>query len=136
MPSKDELISEILSACKTAGRDIADKENALQRRINAIRNPTPLRDLTADELRQIDELETAMEVLQASDQQLTVLSIDALENASDLPSLINSVKEVNKNLKSKVEEVRRVARQLQKVADLIKVVDGIAQNLIKLAKLI
>ncbi len=136
MPDAQATIDQILAASEAALRDIADERDKIADRIDSIENPQPLRPLTAAELAEIDKLNAALDALAGRNGDLAVLTLEALNDSAAVAALANSMRAANVDLKRKLEKVQRTAQRLQEVATFIQKLDGIVQNLTRLATLL
>ena len=92
--------------------------------------------MTAAEEAQLSKLDDAINALDDGDAQLSVITLEALNDSAGVSALADSMKAVNSGLKDKLQKVQKTAQQLQDLAKFLQQVDGIVQNLIKLATLL
>ena len=137
MPSQQALaeIQAIVAKYNAMHKNLDDQTNDKQTQIQAIEAAKPP-PLPAADLDKIDKLNEAIAELSELDNKISIESIEALDNSDAAKSMAADIKRVSASLKTKLERVAKTARQVQEVADFIKTLDGIAQNLIKLAPLL
>ncbi len=131
-----DVIDKILSNCEAARRDIDAQRTTLGTRLNQLESPIPPRALTPAEEAEVTKINTAIDALSESDDELSIVTLEALNDSATVKGMADSIKAVNTGLKTKLEKVQKTAQKLQEIADFIKTLDGIAQNLIKLATLL
>jgi uncharacterized phage infection (PIP) family protein YhgE len=131
-----DTIDKILGACDAARAKSDAQRNDLGERRNGLANPRPPRDLTAAEEAQLSKLDDAINALDDGDAQLSVITLEALNDSAGVSALADSMKAVNSGLKDKLQKVQKTAQQLQDLAKFLQQVDGIVQNLTKLAALL
>jgi hypothetical protein len=131
-----DAINTIIDQCDSARTKLDAQRTDLGIRRNRLKSPNPPRDLTAAEVAEVAKLDTAITALDDSDEELSVITLEALNDSAGVKELGDNLATVNTGLKSKLEQVQKTAQQLQQVANFIKTLDGITQNLIKLAPLL
>ncbi|MBI5912256.1 MAG: hypothetical protein HY848_20190 [Betaproteobacteria bacterium] len=129
-------IDEILAACEAARGNIQAQQTQYGIRLNELASPNPPRDLTAAELAEVAKLNAALDALAEKNQDLSIITLEQLNDADGVKELGDQMKAANAALKGTLAKVQKTAQQLQKLADFLKVLDGIARNLIKLSTLL
>ncbi len=133
---KNKTIQSIIADCEKARTRIKAHRAELEGDIFALENPPPPQQPSAADDAEVDKLDTAMDALLHAEEELLLDYLMVLNSSAAVTQLKNSLVAVNSELKAKVEDVNAVAKRLTKVADTIKVIDGIVNNLTKLAALI
>jgi small-conductance mechanosensitive channel len=135
-PDARSQIDKILAVCEAARKTIDAQQTEFGIRLNKLASPDPPRDLTPAEQAEIARLNAALDALAEKDQDLSVLTLEQLNDSDGVKELADQMKAANAALKGTLEKVQKTAQQLQQLADFLKVLDGIAQNLIKLSTLL
>jgi predicted transcriptional regulator len=127
--------AQILARRDLAVAEIRAKRVQIQKRIDALNRLSTQRDLSEAEEKEFDQLDDAMVALAEAESELQREVLVALDRSA-ARALADRLDAINEELKKKIEQVQRVARQVKKLADLFKQIDGVIQSLTKLAALL
>ena len=130
-----EALDKLLADCDAARQDLDKLRTDLGVRLNRIEDPNPPRDLTAAEEAEVTRINAAIDALTETDNQLSLVTLEALDSSVAVREMADSVKAVNSGLSTKLKAVQKTAQQLQDVAKFIGQLDGIVKNLTKVAAL-
>jgi uncharacterized membrane protein YdfJ with MMPL/SSD domain len=129
-------IDKILAACETARSAIDAQQTKYGTRLNELASLNPPGGLTPAQQADMGHLNDALDALAEKDQDLSVITLEQLNDSDGVQELGDQMASANAALKDTLAKVQKTAQQLQQLADFLKVLDGIAQNLIKLSTLL
>jgi chromosome segregation ATPase len=129
-------IKEIIAARDKADAEIFEKEQALQKRREHIKDIAYERDLTAAEKKELKDINAAMGALADASGELGLMTVIALEKSAEVQRLSRVVESLNADLKSKMQDVASIAQNIQKLNNLFKAIGTVVSGLTKLAPLL
>ena len=127
-------IADIIAQRDKARTAIFTAEAALDTQIQAIKDNGFSRPLTAGEISDIGRLFAAIGALAGMEQELAFVTVRSLNESAEAKRLANVVDGLNKTLKEKLDDVKDIATKVGKVGSVIKQVDGVLADVLKLLK--
>src|SRR5512146_1368347 len=125
-----DAIDKITADCEPAPGKIAAQQQQLGIRLNQIENKDKLTD--ADQA-EVDKLNAALDALADNDDELSEVTLEALNDSDAVKDMAATIKAANADLQAKLNAVKKTAQQLEQVKAFLAALDGIVQNLTKLA---
>jgi hypothetical protein len=130
--TKSETIREVLAARDEARLQIYDKASQLNNRAEVIKDIGYDRPLNAQELADLKKINAALGALYSAENDLMLITVTALDRSDETKRFVNVVTAANVDLKSKMENVARVAQQVKELGDMFSKITSVITSLTKL----
>jgi hypothetical protein len=120
-------IADIVAAADAARAGLGAQEAALQAEIQAVDDIVFQRPLTAAEGAKRQDLRAAQTACRAAQVELSFVTLQALDQSTEVTRLINAFKSVNQNLADahqKLEKISAVAKEIEAGAAAVAQVAG------------
>ena len=124
-------LEQIIKDAEAAHKTLAEREQSIQREINALDDVEWDRPLNKTEQEKRRQLRTAQDNTRAAKTELSFVTLGALNQSSEVQRLVNAFKGINADLKSDLKRLEKIEKVAAATVKSIAAIEKVAQELAK-----